>query len=204
MCLHFRGRTTLINEGFSAERLFVICSGYVKLIASSSDGRLLILRVATPGEVIGLGALAIGARHRITAVTLGPSIVKSIPRVDFLRLMRDYPEVGLGISAAMTRDYNAAVLSARRLGLCSSAAGKLATALLDWVRMDHLDDLYTHTALPISFPMPLTHEELGSMAGISRETTSRLLTKFRREGLIEQLDEQMVLPHPDRLESLYC
>jgi CRP-like cAMP-binding protein len=42
------------------------------------------------------------------------------------------------------------------------------------------------------------------MAGITRETTSRLLTKFRREGLIDQVNEEMVLHHPDQLESLYC
>jgi CRP/FNR family transcriptional regulator len=202
--LNLPANTILINEGFSADRVFVISSGSVKLMASSADGRLLILRVATPGEVIGLGALSVGAHYRITAITLGPCIIRSIPRLDFLRLMRDSVEISLGISAAITRDYNAAVLSARRLGLSSSAAGKLASALLDWARMDHLDDSPAHTNLPISFPMPLTHEELGSLAGISRETVSRLLTKFRREGLIDQTDQQMVLHHPNQLESLYC
>ena len=203
-CLHLPAQFILINEGFSADRVFVICTGSVKLMASSADGRLLILRVASPGEVIGLGAISVGAHYRITAITLSPSIIKSVPRVDFLRLMRDSAEVSLAISAAIMRDYNAAVLSARRLGLSSSAAGKLASALLDWARMDHLDDSPAHTNNPISFPMPLTHEELGSMAGISRETVSRLLTKFRREGLIDQTDQQMVLHHPDQLESLYC
>jgi CRP/FNR family transcriptional regulator, cyclic AMP receptor protein len=202
--LNLPANTILINEGFSADRVFVISSGSVKLMASSADGRLLILRVANHGEVIGLGSLSVGAHYRITAITLGPSIIRSIPRLEFLRLMRDSAELSLGISAAITRDYNAAVLSARRLGLSSSAAGKLASALLDWARMDHLDDSPAHTNLPISFAMPLTHEELGSMAGISRETVSRLLTKFRREGLIDQTDQQMVLHHPDQLESLYC
>jgi CRP/FNR family cyclic AMP-dependent transcriptional regulator len=202
--LHLPAHTILINEGFSADRVFVIRTGSVKLMASSADGRLLILRVATAGDVIGLGALSVAAHYRITAITLRPSIIKSVPRLDFLRLMRDSIEVSLGISAALTRDYNSAVLSARRLGLSSTAAGKLASALLDWARMDHLDNSPAHTSLPISFPMPLTHEELGSMAGLSRETVTRLLTKFRREGLIDQVKEQMVLHHPDQLETLYC
>ena len=196
--------TILINEGFAADRVFVILSGSVKIMASSADGRLLILRVATPGEVVGLGALAIGALYRITAITLGPSVIKSIPRADFLRLMRASAELSLSISAALLRDYNAAVLSARRLGLSSTAAGKLASALLDWARMDHLDNSPAHTNKEISFPMPLTHEELGSMAGLSRETVTRLLTKFRREGLLDQVNEQMVLHHPDKLETMYC
>jgi len=203
-CLCLPANTILIHEGYSANRVFVIRSGSVKIMATSAEGRLLILRVATPGEVIGLGSLSVGAHYRITAMTVGPCIIKSIARIDFLSLMRDSAEVSLGVSEAMTRDYNSAILTARRLGLSSSAAGKLASALLDWARMDHLDDSPAHTSLPISFPMPLTHEELGSMAGLSRETTSRLLTKFRREGLIEQVDEQMVLHHPDQLETLYC
>jgi hypothetical protein len=47
---------------------------------------------------------------------------------------------------------------------------------------------------PISFSLPLTHQELGT----------RLLSKFRREGLINQTSEHMVLHHPDKLEALYC
>jgi len=203
-CLSLPAHTILIHEGFTANRVFVIRSGSVKLMATSAEGRLLILRVATPGEVIGLGALSIGAHYRITAITAGLCIVKSIAREDFLTLMRDSVEVSLGVSAAMTRDYNSAILTARRLGLSSSAAGKLASALLDWARMNDLDDSPAHTSLPISFTMPLTHEELGSMAGLSRETTTRLLSKFRREGLLDQVDEQMVLHHPNQLESLYC
>jgi CRP-like cAMP-binding protein len=56
--------------------------------------------------------------------------------------------------------------------------------------------------LPISFLMPLTHEDLGSMAGLSRETVSRLLTRFRREGLVDQTDDRMTLNQPRQLKTL--
>ena len=93
------------------------------------------------------------------------------------------------------------LLTARRLATSSSAAGKLATALLDWGRMGLASDLQS---TPISFPMPLTHEELGSMTGLSRETVTRLLTKFRKEGLVELKQQHVTLPKPATLESLYC
>jgi CRP/FNR family transcriptional regulator len=203
-CLHLEAHEILINEGFSADRVFVICSGRVKLIASSPEGRLLILRVAGPGEVLGLASLLKGTRHRMTAETLGPCTIRSIPRTDFIRFMDNFTDVSRSIAMSMARDYNGAVLSARRLALSSSAAGKLASALLDWARMDHLEEGHAHNDQPISFPMPLTHEELGSMAGLSRETVTRLLSKFRREGLVDQHNEQMVLHHPGKLEALYC
>ena len=57
---------------------------------------------------------------------------------------------------------------------------------------------------PLRFRMPLTHEELGHMAGISRETTTRVLSKLKTEGLVEISGERMVLPSPEKLERLYC
>ena len=117
--------------------------------------------------------------------------------------METYAEVSRSTSQALAREYNIAVLSARRLALHTSAAGKLASTLLDWARRDELDNRIAHTSLPISFAMQLTHEELGSMAGLSRETVGRLLTRFRREGLIDQSDDRMTLNNPGRLEARY-
>jgi CRP-like cAMP-binding protein len=59
------------------------------------------------------------------------------------------------------------------------------------------------TNLPISFFMHLNQEDLGSMVGLSRETVSRLLTRFRREGLVDQDNNRMTLNNPQRLEARY-
>ena len=195
-------RYVLINEGFSADHVFLICSGRVKLLASSPDGRILLLRVAGPGDVLGLASILHGDCYRVTAETLEPCVVKSVPRNDFLRFMEDFSDAGRSATGAMAREYDSALLSARRLALSNSAAGKLASALLDWARLGLTEPVAS--SLPLTFHMPLTHEELGSLAGISRETVTRLLGKFRREGLLHQLDERMVLHHPGKLEALYC
>jgi CRP/FNR family transcriptional regulator, cyclic AMP receptor protein len=47
--LRFGADEMIVREGFSADRVYVVCSGRVKLTASSPDGRLLILRIAGPG-----------------------------------------------------------------------------------------------------------------------------------------------------------
>jgi CRP-like cAMP-binding protein len=70
--------------------------------------------------------------------------------------------------------------------------------------MDELDNGPVHTNHPISFSMDLNQEELGSMAGLPRETVSRLLTRFRSEGLINQTHDSMTRNHPDELEARYC
>jgi CRP/FNR family transcriptional regulator len=113
--------------------------------------------------------------------------------------MRQFPEVVHNTALAVSREYDAALYSARRLALSTSAAGKLASALLDWARMNH-----THNAGTLEFSMPLTHEELGCMAGLSRETVTRMLSRFRSEGLLEQRGETMLLQQPEKLQALYC
>lgn len=190
---------TILREGYSADRAYIICKGRIKISAASEDGRLLLVRIAGPGDVLGLASILRGTHHKVTAETIEPCELKSIPRAAFLDFMRGSPDVGHNAAIAVAREYEAALLSARRLALSSSAAGKLASALLDWARMNHI-----HNNEALEFTMPLTHEELACMAGLSRETVTRLLTRFRSEGLVEQQGDRMTLHEPEKLQSLYC
>ncbi|HEY0162194.1 MAG TPA: Crp/Fnr family transcriptional regulator [Edaphobacter sp.] len=195
--LHFDEGERLLHEGHTSESVYVICSGRAKLTASSPDGRLLIVRLAGPGDLLGLAAALKDRHQNISAEALEPCEVKSIERNEFLRFMEHFNDAGRNAVVSVALEYENALLSARRLALSSSAAGKLASVLLDWGRMGHIAG-----DKAMEFRMPLTHEELGSMAGISRETVTRLLAKFRSERLVEQKGEQMILLSPNGLEAL--
>ena len=64
--------------------VFVLCEGQVKLSISSSAGKTLILRIAKPGEILGLMATVSGRPYEVTAETLHPCQVSFIRRDDFL------------------------------------------------------------------------------------------------------------------------
>ncbi|MGA7159064.1 MAG: Crp/Fnr family transcriptional regulator [Acidobacteriaceae bacterium] len=204
ICRFREASDVLFNEGFPADYVYVLCSGHVKLLASSPEGRLLILRVASPGDMLGLGALLSSAVYCVTAQTLSPCTIKSIPREDFIRFVFAYPQVSLLAAETLARDYNCAVLAARRFALSTSAASKLASALLDWAYSGSPNSRGAHANLPIAFPAYVTHEDLGSMAGLSRETVCRLIGIFRRQGLIKLARQRMTLIDPRRMDSLYC
>jgi len=189
---------TVLREDSMADRVYVVCRGKVKLTASSADGKLLIVRIAGPGDVLGLTSLLNNVRHKVTAETLEICDLKAIGRAEFLAFLESSRDVGRSAAVSIAWEYEGVLLTARRLATSSSAAGKLATALLDWGRMD------AASGESMEFRMPLTHEELGSMTGLSRETVTRLLGKFRREGLVELDGERMVLRAPAKMESLYC
>ena len=70
-----------------------MCRGTIKLTTSSSDGRLLILRIAGPGDVLGLAAALKNSRYEATAETLEDCHVKAIPRTQFLLFMEEFQAV---------------------------------------------------------------------------------------------------------------
>lgn len=197
--IHLKNGEILTHEGFAVEHVYMVCDGMLKLSASSIDGKLLLLRIVGPGDVLGLASALSGTNHQVTAEALEPCELKAVGRTQFLTFMSTFSDVSRNSVTALANKYDLLLHSARRLALSSSAAGKLAGTLLHWGRMRTSDDGVT-----ISFRMPLTHEELGSMAGLSRETVTRLLTKFRHEGLIRLEDGMMILPAPKDMEDRYC
>ena len=49
--------TVLFQEGDPAGTIAVLCEGQVKLQSTSREGKTLILKIAVPGDVLGLGAV---------------------------------------------------------------------------------------------------------------------------------------------------
>ena len=56
----------LFVEGQSPRGIFVLCKGRVKLSICSTDGKTLILKIAEPGEVLGLSATVSGKTYELT------------------------------------------------------------------------------------------------------------------------------------------
>ena len=195
---HFKAGENILRQGYPGDRVYVMCSGRVKLTAASAEGRELILRIAGPGDVLGLAATLQGGEHKVTAEALEPCEMKGIGRAEFLAFMEGSRDVSRNAAMTMALQYEGAMLSARRLALSGSASTKLASVLLEWGRMEK-----GATAETMEFAMPLTHDELASMAGLTRETVTRTLARFRREGMLVQQNGRMVLPNPKLMERRY-
>jgi CRP-like cAMP-binding protein len=59
----------LFQEDEPSNGVYVICTGQVKLSCTSKEGRTLILKIAMPGDVLGLGAVISGSSYEVTAET---------------------------------------------------------------------------------------------------------------------------------------
>src|SRR5688572_6532028 len=59
--------STILNEGQPAKSVFILCSGRVKLSTYSEEGKAIILRIAEPGELLGLSAAISASIYEKTA-----------------------------------------------------------------------------------------------------------------------------------------
>jgi CRP/FNR family transcriptional regulator, cyclic AMP receptor protein len=181
----------LFVEGQSVRGVYVLCSGRVKLSATSRDARVIITRIVRAGEILGLCAALSGDPYEVTAETLEPCQVNFVRRADFLRLLSTHSEASLRVAKQLGRNYSAALEQVRMLGLSHSAAAKLARFLLEVGDGggDHLK-------------LALTHEEIGQFIGASRETVTRLFSEFKHEKLIQVKGTTLLLSDRTALETL--
>ena len=186
----------LFVEGQVPRGAFIICRGRVKLYISSSDGNTLILRVAESGDVLGLSAAVSGETYALTAETLDPSQVTFLRRDDLSRLMHEHPEVALRIAQHLAERYSDTCHEMRSLMLTHSAAGKLATLILEWIARN------ANARQPVSLKITLTHEEIAQIIGTSRETVTRVFAEFRKKQWINTRGSTLVVRNKAALESL--
>src|SRR5438270_10613852 len=113
---------TLFVEGQVARGVFILCSGRVKLSTTSADGKTLIVRIADPGEVLGLPATVTEKPYELTAEVIEPTQANFIPRQEFLNFLRERDEVGLRVAQQLSEAYYSAILEMRGIGLSHSVA----------------------------------------------------------------------------------
>ena len=122
----------LFVEGQQPRSIFVLCKGTIKISINSPSGRTMIVKLAEPGEVLGLSATISGKPYEVTAETIDPCQVNFVKRDDFLKFLKDDVDVCFKVAEQLSEKYHNACKEVRSLGLSHSAAEKLAALLLEW------------------------------------------------------------------------
>ena len=120
--------TVLFREGQGARGAFVLCEGRAKLSVCSESGKRLTLRIAVPGEVLGLSAALSGSAHEVTAELLDNARVAMVKRKDLLSFLREHREACLHVVALLSQDLHTAYDRVRSVGLGRSRRPRNARA----------------------------------------------------------------------------
>ena len=187
----------LFVEGQTPRGVFVLCSGKVKLYTTSKEGKVLILKKAEAGEVLGLSAAISGTNYEVTAETAVPCQLNFIGRKDFMAFLQKDSDVGVHAALSLSREFQSAYRDIHDLVLARSSSGKLARLLLSSCAppaFRESQELHLRSAM--------THEEMAQRIGASRETVTRLLSELKRKRLIRLDGANLIIRNRTGLEAL--
>src|ERR1700692_72700 len=118
----------LFEEGSPSQGVYILCEGRAKLSVCAESGKRLMLRVAGPGEVLGLGASLSGEPYEFTAELLDAAQVAFIKRKDLMKFLRDNPAVCMEVVHRLSEDLHGAYERVRTIGLTRARRARLQRA----------------------------------------------------------------------------
>ena len=179
----------LFAEQQRTRGIYLLCEGQVKLSFSSSEGKTLVLRIAKPGEVLGLLSTLSGNPYEVTAAALRPCQVAFVSSTDFQKILRKHPALFQHVANQLGLQYRTACEQLCTVGLGVSIVERVAKFLLNW----SVDRGASRNG--IQFTLPLSHEEIAEHIGTTRESVSRAMGEFRSQGLVEGTRTALLIPN---------
>ena len=170
----YRRGMHLINEGERGDTLFVVLSGRVRSYSFDARDREITYGVYGPGETLGEMSLDGGPRSA-SIITLEPTVCSVVTRHTLRQHIAERPEFAFELISRVIRRARLATRSARGMALLG-VYGRL---------VQRLDDL--------AEPQPdgtraivgkLTHADIASQIGCSREMVSKLMKDLTTGGHI--------------------
>ncbi|WP_197463189.1 Crp/Fnr family transcriptional regulator [Gluconobacter thailandicus] len=169
---------SFIEEGSPAHDFFVVTGGRVKIFTLLPDGRRQITGFAEGGDFLGLAA---SKSYAFGAEALGTAVLCRFPHASMQRLTARFPNLEHRLRQEASRELSLLQARMTLLGR-KTARERLATFLMERIRL--LDVACQETPHQIEFDLPMPRTDIADYLGLTIETVSRVLSAFKREGLI--------------------
>jgi CRP/FNR family transcriptional regulator, cyclic AMP receptor protein len=189
--------SVLFAEGEPARGVYILRAGRASLSISSSEGRIVILRMAQAGDVLGLNAALRNSTYEATVKTLEHSRVNFISRSELMELIENSDAGAVAVMKLLSRELAQLNERARSLLLPQTARARLAQLLLQWSKEAPENNSRSRVIDKV-----FTHEEVAQMIGSSRETVTRLLTSLSRSQIIGTTSDSIVIRDRATLEEI--
>lgn len=171
----YRKNTIILNEGEPGDSIFVLLQGQVKVYATDENGREITYATIQAGDYFGEMSLDGGARSA-SVMTLEPSLCSLVGRAAVQQHLAEEPGFALQLVSQVIRRARSATETARQM------------ALLDvYGRVIHTLEGQQGPAtsqVPVQLTQ-ITHQQIASRVGASREMVSRLLKDLEKGGYVE-------------------
>jgi CRP-like cAMP-binding protein len=181
-------------QGDTAEYLYVLTNGQVKLMQSNPSGQQVILRTIHPWQMFGaLGAVRAEAIYPATAQAMEDSSALAIESGFLHKILETSPKIAFDLMALMT-SYIQEMQSRYRELATERVEQRVANAL---IRLAGQSGVKSRKEAGIE--LTFSRQDVAEMTGTTVYTISRLISDWERKGYIETGRERITLLKPHEL-----
>lgn len=173
-------RATFFDQGDANKIIFLIKTGRVRISRNTADGKEVTVAILGPGDMFGEDALFGGGERTTVATCMEETLICKAHADDLIGLLTGNSGLALNVAqmlsdrlsdaSATIEDLAYAKISDRLVNLFDRLAGELGRATGDGTFLD----------------VRLTHQDIASIIGSTRETVSLEMSNLVRAGQIKQ------------------
>ena len=179
----------ILLEGESAESLYFVKSGAVKIYKTSTDGKEQIINIVQPGESFNDAAAFDDLPNLTNAQAIGPTILYGVSKSDLRVIVQNHPRVASNVIKVLVNQVRHLVSLVEDLSF-KRVIDRIAKILLKY-------------AGDGATPKPrLTQQEMASMAGTVREVVGRSLKALEARKLIRIEHHRIVVTDEEALKDM--
>lgn len=189
----FSANSVVVNQGDSAEHLFLLTHGHARHFFITESGQKILLRWLVPGDITG-GATLLSKPSRYL---MGTEVVKDSRflmwnRITLQRLTTHYPRLLQNV-LSIAQVYLDWYLTAHIALTCDSARKRCASVLTNVGRT------VGHEVTGGGIELAITNEELASAAAITVYDASRFINDWQRSGVLAKTRGKVLVRSLDSL-----
>lgn len=194
----FIPRQIIFEQGEIHEGCYLICDGWVLLRVRTATGRLLVVDIAGPGKLIGIGSLLKQSRHEVSAQALTEVRARHLTRTVVEQILQEPSVLTSRLLQVVARQVKWIRRQSQILAHRASVRERLAALLLELCHRygTKLESGVTRIEPRLSVTL------LAEMLDSNRGTVSEELSELRQRGLVTCVQGQFVILDETRLQKL--
>lgn len=182
----FRKNEIILQVEDTNKYMYIILNGKTKVIQTTEDGKEILLAMHQSGEFFGEMSLIDGKTSPATVIATEDSTVAVISKEDFYSLVKTQKKVLDNLLLILCSRYRESWEKIQMLNL-KNASQRIKILFF------MLSDKYGEkTTEGVTLNVKLTHQEIADMAGMARETVTRVIDRWQRDGEISILKNKFI------------
>jgi len=189
----FKKGETIINPGDPMSEVFFIKSGVVRLYNISKEGNETTFNLLKPDTYFSMLSIITDIPNKYYFEALTSVEVFIAPKKQFLEYIKSEPDVLFDVTKRILSGVNGLLLAIENL--TSGKAGDRVETILTILAKR----FGKKTGEFILIDLPLTHQQIANLVGLTRETTSLEIEKLISKKYIKYEGHKILVLKPDNL-----